>query len=416
MRACSPSLLRSFSLVLALLVAPAALAEGWARLTVQVTDPDQSVLPGVRISASPRLGSHAASTDASGSAELLLPAGVPLQLLVRLDGFRDVEIRDLTLVADKHHEVTAVRLAVADGEGKDLHSWSDEGWRFVSQAATGSTAKQEPYRVEVKRRSVGSLSSPKGAATPDPRPRVILETNHGSIELELDREAAPKTVANFLGLAGGTKEFTDHGTKEKVKRPFYDGLTFHRIIDGFMLQGGCPLGRGTGGPGYKFPNEVNASALGLDRHRVLTAEGAPHPWLHVRGPEEIGSKVIAPIVRHLGIKSQEEYGQRVDEVMKLINEMSLQEFREIEGYRHDAELPTSHRPARGTLGMANAGPNSNGSQFFICTGDAPWLTGKHTMFGRVVHGMDVVDRIGKLPVGEADRPLEPVVIESIRER
>lgn len=143
-----------------------------------------------------------------------------------------------------------------------------------------------------------------------------MNTSHGTIALELFDDDAPKTVENFRKLADDN---------------FYDGIIFHRVIPDFMIQSGCPEGTGTGGPGYKFEDEIN-----------------------------------------------------------------------------------DHKVVRGALAMANAGPNTNGSQFFIVTTDsAPWLDGKHTVFGRVTAGMDAVDSIESVPTGDRDRPLDPPVIESI---
>ncbi len=145
---------------------------------------------------------------------------------------------------------------------------------------------------------------------------ATMETSLGAIRLELFPEDAPKTVENFETLA---------------RKGFYDGLAFHRVIEDFMIQGGCPRGDGTGGPGYTFEDEPNA-----------------------------------------------------------------------------------HPVVRGSLAMANAGPDTNGSQFFIVTADAcPWLDGKHTVFGRVVDGMDVVDAISRVPKDSRDRPTDPVVIDRI---
>ena len=145
---------------------------------------------------------------------------------------------------------------------------------------------------------------------------ATLHTNHGPIELELFDEDAPKTVENFRKLAADG---------------FYDGLGFHRVIKDFMIQGGCPEGTGTGGPGYTFEDEIN------------------------------DNKVV-----------------------------------------------------RGALAMANAGPDTNGSQFFIVTTDAaPWLDGKHTVFGKVSAGMDAVDTIEGLPTAAGDRPSEPALIERV---
>jgi cyclophilin family peptidyl-prolyl cis-trans isomerase len=145
---------------------------------------------------------------------------------------------------------------------------------------------------------------------------ATMKTSEGDIVLELFDEDAPKTVSNFKQLAS---------------QGFYDGLIFHRVIADFMIQGGCPQGTGTGGPGYTFEDEIN-----------------------------------------------------------------------------------QHKVVKGALAMANAGPNTNGSQFFIVTTDAaPWLDGKHTVFGEVRDGMDVVDRIGTTETDGRDRPVEPIGIETI---
>ncbi|HBX80321.1 MAG: peptidylprolyl isomerase [Propionibacteriaceae bacterium] len=163
---------------------------------------------------------------------------------------------------------------------------------------------------------------------------ATLHTNYGDIVITLFDDAAPKTVANFVGLASGIKEYRDATTGAATTGKFYDGLVFHRVIDGFMIQGGCPLGTGTGGPGYKFADEFHPDHK-FDR-----------PYL---------------------------------------------------------------------LAMANSGPGTNGSQFFITTAATPWLTMKHTIFGEVVDPASraVVDKIGTVPTGRGDRPVTPVVIESV---
>ena len=162
--------------------------------------------------------------------------------------------------------------------------------------------------------------------------QAVLKTNRGDIVIDLFPDHAPKTVENFTGLAEGTKEYKDDAGRSGER--YYDGLGFHRIIEGFMIQGGCPLGTGTGGPGYTFKDEFHPE-LQFDR-----------PYL---------------------------------------------------------------------LAMANAGPGTNGSQFFITAGATSWLNNKHTIFGEVADqsSRDVVDAIGKAPTGPGDRPKEPVVIESV---
>ncbi|MGZ3742434.1 MAG: peptidylprolyl isomerase [Pseudobdellovibrionaceae bacterium] len=163
---------------------------------------------------------------------------------------------------------------------------------------------------------------------------AVFETNKGTFKVKLFTEKAPKTVENFVGLAEGTKEWTDPKSGNKVKKPFYDGLKFHRVIPNFMIQGGDPLGTGTGGPGFRFEDEFPA--------------GAP---------------------------------------------------------KHDKA---------GILSMANAGPNTNGSQFFVTVAATPWLDGKHTVFGEVIEGMDVVTDISKAKTGPMDRPVEDIIIKHLK--
>ena len=159
-------------------------------------------------------------------------------------------------------------------------------------------------------------------------------TTEGKFTVELFEKDAPKTVANFIGLADGTKEWTDPKSGAKVKKPFYDGLIFHRVISGFMIQGGDPLGTGTGDPGYKFADEFGS-------------------------------------------------GRKLDKA--------------------------------GILAMANAGPNTNGSQFFITLAPTPHLTGKHTVFGEVTQGMNIVEKIGQVKTSKpGDKPVTPVVIQSVK--
>jgi peptidyl-prolyl cis-trans isomerase A (cyclophilin A) len=158
-------------------------------------------------------------------------------------------------------------------------------------------------------------------------------TSEGDFTIRLFEAEAPNTVANFVGLAEGTKEWTDPQTRQKVKRPFYDGLVFHRVIEGFMIQGGDPLGTGMGGPGYTFGDEFHSSK--------------------------------------------------------------------------------KHSKA-GILSMANAGPNTNGSQFFITLAATPWLDNRHTVFGEVTSGLDVVEKIGKTATSKPnDRPMKNITISKV---
>jgi peptidyl-prolyl cis-trans isomerase A (cyclophilin A) len=245
-------------------------------------------------------------------------------------------------------------------------------------------------------------------------PVAIVKTTHGDIHLELFPKEAPKTVANFVALAEGTKEFTDPKTGKKVKRPFYDGLTFHRVMKDFMIQGGDPNGNGSGGPGYQFEDEINAEALGLGKISAVEKDGSIHPHLLIRSQQDFNRMILIPILRKMKITSQEEFEKRKDDIQKALDALTLKEAYENLGYSYDPKLK-SRQPVKGVVAMANAGPDTNGSQFFINLKDTPWLAGKHTVFGKVVQGMDVVEKIGQVEVdSESSTPKEAVKILSIR--
>jgi len=262
---------------------------------------------------------------------------------------------------------------------------------------------------------MGWASSVWAAAEKRDNPIMIMKTTMGDVELELFADEAPNTVQNFISLAEGTKEFTDPNTKKKEKRPFYDGLIFHRVIKDFMIQGGCPFGNGTGGPGYRFDDEIDADGLGLDKIPAVDDKTGPHPWLGIRSQGEFQQRILMPMFQAMGITSQEQLNQRKDEARKQLSELTLKKAYEYQGYRYSS-AGSDKPPVRGALAMANSGPNTNGSQFFINLKDTDWLSGKHTVFGRVVKGMDVVDKIGNVAVNAQSRPLEPVRIVSLRKK
>lgn len=250
----------------------------------------------------------------------------------------------------------------------------------------------------------------------EPDPVVIIKTSEGDIEVELFAQQAPKTVKNFLDLAEGKQEFKDSKTGEMVTRPFYDGLVFHRVIKDFMIQGGCPNGNGMGGPGYDFEDEINAKSLGLDELKVIQEDGSPHPYLGIRSQQEFQSAVLGPLLKKLGVESQEQLDARMTEVEQALAALTIREAYANQGYVYDDEL-VSTPPNRGVIAMANSGPNTNGSQFFINLIDTPWLTGKHTVFGKVIKGMDVVDKIGLVEVDpRSSKPEQDVTVISIRRK
>ncbi|MFO1472042.1 MAG: peptidylprolyl isomerase [Turneriella sp.] len=243
----------------------------------------------------------------------------------------------------------------------------------------------------------------------DTNPIAVIETSLGTITVELYRHAAPKTVENFVGLATGTKEFTDIDGKQ-AKRPYFDGLVFHRVIPNFMIQGGDIKGNGTGGPGYQFADEINAKALGLDKVKVSSSPMAM---------QEVQQVARNEVFKKLNIKSQADLTAKMKEAEAMFKEeqgkwgnKSMEELFTARGITYTPNLE-SESNTKGSLSMANAGPNTNGSQFFISVADNTYLDGKHTVFGRVIAGLDIAEQITKVERDQQDRPKTTVVMKKV---
>ena len=238
---------------------------------------------------------------------------------------------------------------------------------------------------------------------------ACFQTSMGDITVRL-YDDTPLTVSNFTGLATGTKEWTDPRTGQKVSKPLYDGLIFHRVIKDFMLQGGDPLGNGTGGPGYAFADECYSN--------FSKATGAIQDQASAMGAWE---NILVPAMRRSGGKIADQ------KIMALVNEIiqkqnaaplmgwSLDDLQKKTGIEWKKGTGLRHPVAYGTLCMANSGPDSNGSQFFIVTkrDGCEWLNGKHTVFGQVVDGMDVAHKIEDVKKGPNDKPEKDVVIKKV---
>lgn len=221
---------------------------------------------------------------------------------------------------------------------------------------------------------------------------AIIATTMGDIHIEFHWDAAPQTCSNFVQLA---------------EKGFYNDILFHRVIPDFMIQTGDPLGNGTGGPGYKFPDEINADALGLSAVRAREEE------------QYFGNmqQALVKIANDKGIRSEAEANKRSGEIQEItarLEKMTVKEVLQVLGYTYTADLQS--RPVlRSTLAMANAGPDTNGSQFFISVADNAWLNGKHTVFGTVTQGMGIADAISKVPANPSNnKPLTDVRILEIR--
>lgn len=224
------------------------------------------------------------------------------------------------------------------------------------------------------------------------KPLVRIQTEVGDIMVELWPDIAPITVENFIGLADGTKEWTDPRAGQKVIRPFYDGLVFHRVIDDFMIQGGCPNGDGTGGPGYAFVDECYEQGPRLSG-----------PIADENMAVEVFQKILQPYFAatktpdtDLVTIAEACYTQKSGRPL-MVNtvEFYLDKTGATKAVYRDGKLKA--KVAYATICMANAGANTNGSQFFIVTTKTgcDWLDGRHTVFGKVIGGMDKVHDIEK---------------------
>jgi cyclophilin family peptidyl-prolyl cis-trans isomerase len=243
-------------------------------------------------------------------------------------------------------------------------------------------------------------------------PLVLLQTNRGDMVLELFPGEAPATVAHFLGLADGSKAFIDQSTGLQVMRPFYEGLGFHRIVSGFIIQGGSPDGSPTGNPGIVIADEINALSLGLDRMMVLDAEGSPNPILGIRSEDDFRNRVLAPLYGDMKIADAETLRARSGQVRERLKALTVKELYEMEGYRYNQRV-RSRPPVAGSLGMANHGPGTTGSQFFITLSDTDWLTGRYNFFGRIRAGDNVLETIARTRVDDNNRPVEEITIFSV---
>ena len=263
--------------------------------------------------------------------------------------------------------------------------------------------------------AIGCGKDSEGAKKADngkSRPVVKIETSEGAIVVELFSDLAPVTVENFIGLAKGDKEFSDPRSGSKVKRPFYDGLIFHRVIPDFMIQGGCPKGDGTGGPGYQFADECyDASGAEKITGKIATEEDALMVFQNIIVPYFRSTKTPDPEL--VAIVNECQAQQTGNPIMKHDVEYYQKKTGQSKPLFRQGKLKAAIE--YGTICMANSGPDTNGSQFFIVTKKegCSWLNGKHTVFGKVISGMDVAEKIQNVARGPNDRPKKDVVIKQI---
>jgi cyclophilin family peptidyl-prolyl cis-trans isomerase len=244
-------------------------------------------------------------------------------------------------------------------------------------------------------------------------PLFSMATSQGEIFIELFARETPNNVANFTALAEGKIELIDESTNTTFKPRYYDGMRFHRVIPGFVIQAGSPSYSPLGGPEELLQDEINADFLGLDEALVLNPDGSFHEILSINEKIDFDSAILRPLYVEMNIETQADLVARQYEVLDRLGAMTLKEVYENLGYRYINDMP-SHRVSRGTIALANGGPDQNGPEFFINLIDADYLTGKHTVIGQVVEGMDIADRIGNYPVDPLRFTRLSTVIYAIR--
>ena len=240
------------------------------------------------------------------------------------------------------------------------------------------------------------ISAAAAMESPD-NPLFLLSTSRGNIYIEMLPDEAPANTANVMALAQGEIELTDAANDFTFQPRYYDGMRFHRVMPGFVIQTGSPAYHSLGAPDAILDDEISASALQLDQEPLLNIDGSVNELLQITDHEEFGDAVLNPLYASMGIDSVSELEQQQFNVMERLKSLSIQDVYELQGYSYDDSLAT--RPVtRGIVAMANRGPDTNGPEFFIALADLPSLTGKYTVIGQVVEGMAVVDQIGSVPV------------------
>jgi len=245
-------------------------------------------------------------------------------------------------------------------------------------------------------------------------PLIQLDTARGDIFIELLPREAPANVERILALVRGELEIDDPVNGFSFRPRYYDGMRFHRVVPNFVIQTGAAVNHPLGEPGEPLADEINADSLGLDQQPVMFEDGSFNELLGVANREVFEEQILAPLYSELAINSPEILENRQYQVLDRLQSLSVKALYELQGYRYRSDIPT--RPIeRGIVALANRGPDSNSGEFFISLDNEPTLTGKYTVIGRVVEGMDVADAIGNSPIDPQRYSRLSTVIYSARQ-
>lgn len=287
-------------------------------------------------------------------------------------------------------------LTRVDGEPETVHH-HERGASIVNGLLAAfllGTALWNPLATP----AAADIGSAQASMSDRGNPLLELDTESGAIFLELFPTAAPRNVSHFLEMAQMADQRSTVGPTEPGQLPDMRAAEFLRVVPDTLIQAGFPA---LDEDPMLRPLEINASGLGLAQQPLLDSYGRPHPWLNIADAEDFRQQVLIPLYRDLSIRDRETLAARQDEVLATLQDMNLLQARERLGYRYDNTLP-SRRPAQGSVLMVADGPEGNTSGFFILLTDAPWMTGKYTVVGQVVSGMEIVMQINRRLTGSSD--------------
>ena len=251
-------------------------------------------------------------------------------------------------------------------------------------------------------------------AMEDPsNPLLQISTSRGNLFVELYPDEAPQNVRRFLSLAAGDIELVDSNTDTIFKPRYYDGMPFHRVIPGILIQAGSPAYNPLGAPSDLLEDEINANILGLDKENVLLPDSTTNPILNITSAEEFSKQLLQPLYKSMGIETAEDLIGQEENIARKLRVMTIKELYQLLGYTY-SEANMSRPIQSGVLALANSGPNSNGPEFFISMTNSEQLSGRYTAIGSVIEGMDVVGSIGSLAINPLKATRASTVIYAIK--
>ena len=261
--------------------------------------------------------------------------------------------------------------------------------------------------------AIADTSSALFAMEDSQNPLIRVSTSQGEIYIELFPIEAPSNVENFIALAKGKKKFTNLDTGELIQNRYYNGMRFHRVVPGFIIQAGSPAYNPLGLQIKPLNDEINADALGLDQISALNPDGSFADILNIESKSDFHEDILMPLYSQRSIIDVEMALSRQYQVLEALQGLSIKAVYENLGFRYD-DSRKSRPIERGTVALANSGPDSNGPEFFISLTTAAALTGKYTVIGEVVEGQKVMDKIGNTAIDPDQFSSLSTLIYSIR--